>query len=74
MLHHLLTVWTSHVSGAVVGHELSARELELVDLVARGMTNKQIDEVLFISPKTQLHHYADTPGQRENHTLRDGTW
>lgn len=34
------------------GNQLSPRELEVVALVARGMTNKQVAEALFVSPKT----------------------
>ncbi len=34
------------------GDQLSPRELDVVRLAARGMTNKQVAEVLFISPKT----------------------
>lgn len=38
------------------GDELSPRELEVVELVARGMTNKQAAESLFVSPKTVAMH------------------
>jgi DNA-binding CsgD family transcriptional regulator len=38
------------------GNELSPRELEVVALVTRGMTNRQIGKALFVSPKTiELH-------------------
>lgn len=38
------------------GDHLSPRELEVAELVARGMTNKQIGEKLFVSPKTVDRH------------------
>jgi DNA-binding NarL/FixJ family response regulator len=42
-----------------VGPEvLSAREREVADLVARGMTNRQIAEELFVSPKTIESHLS----------------
>jgi DNA-binding CsgD family transcriptional regulator len=38
------------------GDELSPRELEVVALVTRGLTNRQIGKALFVSPKTiELH-------------------
>ncbi len=38
------------------GDELSPRELEVIRLVSRGLTNRQAAEALFISPKTVAHH------------------
>ena len=38
------------------GDQLSPRELEVVGLVARGLTNRQIGETLFLSPRTVGHH------------------
>lgn len=43
--------------GAAPG-ELSEREVEVLCLVARGLTNKQIAQRLAISPKTVQHHVA----------------
>jgi DNA-binding CsgD family transcriptional regulator/tetratricopeptide (TPR) repeat protein len=40
------------------GDQLSPRELEVVGLVARGLTNRQIAERLFISPKTVGRHLS----------------
>ncbi|WP_147268094.1 helix-turn-helix transcriptional regulator [Spongiactinospora rosea] len=40
------------------GTQLSPREVEVLELVATGMTNKQIAEALFISPQTVNRHLA----------------
>lgn len=40
------------------GDQLSPRELEVLQLVARGMTNKQIAETLFISHRTVGQHLS----------------
>jgi DNA-binding CsgD family transcriptional regulator len=44
--------------GAQGDGELTAREREVLSLVARGMTNARIGEVLFISEKTAGHHVS----------------
>ena len=44
--------------GAAAGHGLTARELEVLRLVAAGRTDRQIAEVLFLSPRTVHHHVA----------------
>ena len=38
--------------------ELTARELEVLDLVAMGMSNARIAQTLFISEKTVGHHVS----------------
>jgi predicted ATPase/DNA-binding CsgD family transcriptional regulator len=38
---------------------LSDRELEVLELVAAGRTNRQIAEALYISPKTAEHHVSN---------------
>jgi len=38
---------------------LSARELEVLGLVAEGLTNKQIAEALVLSPNTVIRHVAN---------------
>jgi DNA-binding CsgD family transcriptional regulator len=40
------------------GDRLSPRELEVVALVARGLTNRQVGEALFLSPKTVDRHLS----------------
>jgi DNA-binding CsgD family transcriptional regulator len=40
------------------GNELSPRELEVLHLVAEGMTNRQAAEALFISPRTVAEHVS----------------
>jgi DNA-binding NarL/FixJ family response regulator len=38
------------------GRELSPRELEVARLVAQGLTNRQVAEALFLSPRTVERH------------------
>ena len=38
------------------GHELSPRELEVARMVAQGLTNRQVAEALFLSPRTVERH------------------
>ncbi|MBB5773713.1 response regulator transcription factor [Nonomuraea jabiensis] len=47
-------------SGQQIGalHELSARETEVLDLVARGLSNAEIGRRLFISAKTTANHVS----------------
>lgn len=42
---------------------LSRREREIVDLIGQGLTNAQIGEKLFISPKTAEHHVSNILGK-----------
>ncbi len=42
---------------------LSRREREIVDLIGQGLTNVQISEKLFISPKTAEHHVSNILGK-----------
>jgi two-component system response regulator DevR len=39
--------------------QLSERELTILDLVAEGLTNREIGERLFLSEKTVKHHVSD---------------
>ena len=39
--------------------DLSDRELEVLDLIARGMSNQQIVDRLVISPKTVRNHISN---------------
>ncbi len=48
-------------------HDLTEREVEVLRLVARGMTNRQIAEELVVSPRTVQHHVShgfDKVGRR----------
>lgn len=40
------------------GEQLSPREVEVIQLVARGMTNKEVATALFISPRTVHRHLS----------------
>ncbi|MBA0126102.1 AAA family ATPase [Haloechinothrix sp. YIM 98757] len=40
------------------GNALSPREKEVAGLLSRGLTNREIAEVLFLSPRTAEHHVA----------------
>jgi DNA-binding NarL/FixJ family response regulator len=40
------------------GTPLTGREADVLDLVRRGLTNAQIGERLYISPKTAEHHVS----------------
>src|SRR6266700_4184842 len=42
----------------VPGSELTGREREVLTLVARGYTNKQIADALYVSEKTARHHVS----------------
>jgi DNA-binding NarL/FixJ family response regulator len=44
-------------------HGLTARELEILGLLASGLTNRQIGERLFISPKTAGVHVSNILGK-----------
>lgn len=45
--------------------ELTARELEVLDRIAQGLSNQQIAEKLFISPKTVRNHITHILGKLE---------
>lgn len=40
------------------GDQLSPRELDIVRQVGRGLTNREIAELLFLSPRTVAHHVS----------------
>lgn len=48
----------AHGNNGVQGQELTEREREVLALVARGYTNKQIAETLFVSEKTARNHVS----------------
>lgn len=49
----------SHPGRRGYGQQLSPREREVAQLIASGRTNKQIAEVLFLSPRTVERHVAN---------------
>ena len=57
------------------GHGLTARELDVLRLVAAGKTNAEIGEALFISPFTAKTHVANLLGKLgvESHAAAS-TW
>ncbi|HQW51573.1 MAG TPA: response regulator transcription factor [Tepidiformaceae bacterium] len=46
-----------------VAQQLSERELRILDLIADGMTNREIGEQLYLSEKTVKHHVSDILGK-----------
>lgn len=46
-----------------VAAQLTERELRILDLIADGMTNREIGETLFLSEKTVKHHVSDILGK-----------
>ncbi len=42
-----------------IAQQLTERELRILDLIADGMTNREIGENLFLSEKTVKHHVSD---------------
>jgi len=42
-----------------IAQQLNERELRILDLIAEGMTNREIGEQLFLSEKTVKHHVSD---------------
>jgi DNA-binding CsgD family transcriptional regulator len=47
---------TAEEAGAARGTVLSGRELEVAELVAQGLTNRQIAAALFVSERTAQSH------------------
>jgi DNA-binding NarL/FixJ family response regulator len=48
--------WRSGPRG--YGDRLSPRELEVLALVARGLTNREVAKMVFLSPRTVGHHLS----------------
>jgi DNA-binding NarL/FixJ family response regulator len=42
-----------------IAAELNERELKILDLIAEGMTNREIGAQLYLSEKTVKHHVSD---------------
>ena len=57
-----MRTWRRGPSGGTAG-ELTARELEIAELVARGDTNPEIAERLFLSRKTVERHVSNILGK-----------
>ncbi|MBO0873829.1 MAG: hypothetical protein J2P19_10590, partial [Pseudonocardia sp.] len=52
-----------HASRAVAPRRLTRRQTEIADLLARGLTNRQIADVLFISERTAENHVQHILGK-----------
>ena len=50
---------------------LTARQLEVLSLVAEGLTNAEIAERLVVSPRTAEHHVAAVLTKLGRHSRRD---
>jgi DNA-binding NarL/FixJ family response regulator len=59
----LRTLGAGSAPGASVAGDLTARELQVLELVAEGMTNAQVGRALFISEKTAGHHVSAILGK-----------
>ena len=46
-----------------LAQQLNERELRILDLIAEGMTNREIGEQLYLSEKTVKHHVSDILGK-----------
>lgn len=46
-----------------IAQQLTERELRILDLIADGLTNREIGEQLFLSEKTVKHHVSDILGK-----------
>jgi DNA-binding NarL/FixJ family response regulator len=54
----LTTLATGGLQTQTPGDELTEREREVLALIARGYTNKQIAETLFVTEKTARNHVS----------------
>jgi DNA-binding NarL/FixJ family response regulator len=59
LLQRLRSQSTSEDAAATIRAELSAREIEVLKLIANGKDNAQIARDLFISPKTVKNHISN---------------
>lgn len=46
-----------------IAQQLSERELRILELIAEGLTNREIGEQLYLSEKTVKHHVSDILGK-----------
>jgi DNA-binding CsgD family transcriptional regulator/tetratricopeptide (TPR) repeat protein len=58
-LHGRIKALGSHIAPASLPDELSAREAQILGLVARGLTNREIGATLFISEHTAAKHISN---------------
>ena len=53
---------SDHATGGSIGqvrHEISEREIEIIELVAKGLTNQEIADSLTISKRTVDNHVSN---------------
>ncbi len=75
------THWCAHQEPAVEdgtpgdgpAEPLTAREREVLDLIARGHSNRRIAEALFLSPRTVERHIANVYLKLDVHTKAEAT-
>lgn len=58
-----------YIKKSAVTEELTERETEIIKLLAEGMTNKQIGEALFISPRTVDSHRTNLMKKLDLHNV-----
>ena len=56
-----------------LGHDLTDRELEVLALMVKGLTNRQIGQQLTISPSTVKHHVSNILSKLEASSRAEAT-
>ena len=67
----LLNRLRNPVEADPLASSLTAREREILDLIADGCTNRQIGERLFLSPRTVEWHLRNVFAKLDIHSRRD---